>query len=307
MLMRLSTMELLALSFSVLLLALSFMAFLLNSDFWHYSSARHIDAAFFSTLILLDILLLILAALLTQHMAKTANFLKFLAIYLFAWFSIAIASYGIQLTPFKAIDTLLYHADLMLGISQNTLIAWAHKQTMLHSLLKFSYSSLDIQLIILPFMAAICLKTEKAQEFLGLFALVNLIGCIIYYLWPTASPASVLSHTYLVSGQIDLAAEFKQLHQGLTPSVIGDGLISFPSFHVIWATLFTFVFYRKKWLFYPLLLLNITLCAATVLLGWHYVVDVIGGWAVLAGCFFLLRFSRCSTTARRMLCVNQIH
>ena len=54
-------------------------------------------------------------------------------------------------------------------------------------------------------------------------------------------------------------------------------MIAFPSFHVTWAILLTYACRAKKIFFYPVALYNLILIISTVLLGWHYAMDVIGG------------------------------
>ncbi|MCL9780804.1 phosphatase PAP2 family protein [Vibrio sp. S4M6] len=188
----------------------------------------------------------------------------------------------LRLTPLPPIDNYLFHFDQLIGLDQNQIINAFFQHKYLVIFFGLAYASLTIQLIILPVSLFIFFKQEHCERFIAYFALVNFIGLVIYYFFPTASPASILDHKYLVDGQINLALEFKQIHQGITPTVVGAGLISFPSFHIIWATLLTYTFRKTKRVFYPLLVINTLLTASTFLLGWHYFVDILGGWAVVA-------------------------
>jgi membrane-associated phospholipid phosphatase len=54
-----------------------------------------------------------------------------------------------------------------------------------------------------------------------------------------------------------------------------DGLVSFPSFHVMGAILVTWAFRRRGWILIPLMMLNTGLVISTVITGEHYVVDVL--------------------------------
>ncbi|WP_235603124.1 phosphatase PAP2 family protein [Piscirickettsia litoralis] len=44
---------------------------------------------------------------------------------------------------------------------------------------------------------------------------------------------------------------------------------------MIWSALLTLLFRKRVYFFIPLLFLNILLWLSTVLLGWHYIMDVI--------------------------------
>ncbi|WP_432579707.1 phosphatase PAP2 family protein [Vibrio sinus] len=211
----------------------------------------------------------------------------------------------LRLTPFPPIDSDLFNLDQVLGIDQNKILGFVHQYQYLVKLLALAYNSLVVQFMVLPLLLFIVFKRECGEGFIAKFALVNFLGLSTYYFFPTASPASVLDHTFLLGGQINLALEFKQIHQGITPTVEGVGLISFPSFHVIWSTLFTYTFRNTKWVFYPLLVINTFLIAATFLLGWHYFVDILGAWVVVAlAIWFVDKKARYRTVTSLLLCIK---
>jgi membrane-associated phospholipid phosphatase len=69
-----------------------------------------------------------------------------------------------------------------------------------------------------------------------------------------------------------------------------QGLISFPSFHTAAAVAVTWSLRRQsRWLWMPVALLNVGLVSATVLLGLHYVTDLIGTAVLLAGSCWMYR------------------
>ena len=63
-----------------------------------------------------------------------------------------------------------------------------------------------------------------------------------------------------------------------------EGLVSFPSFHVAGALMVTWAFRRHRWWLMTLIAINIGLVLSTIMTGAHYVIDVIGGAAMVAGC-----------------------
>src|SRR5262249_24403227 len=62
-----------------------------------------------------------------------------------------------------------------------------------------------------------------------------------------------------------------------------EGIITFPSFHAVWAVLLTAAFWRRGWLFYAIGVLNLAVIAWTVTTGMHYFTDVLAGIAIAAG------------------------
>ncbi|MBK2124024.1 phosphatase PAP2 family protein, partial [Fangia hongkongensis] len=215
-----------------------------------------------------------------RYSKRTGILLRVLAILLIASTVMSFFAGSVALTPFKPIDKVLYHLDMILGFQQNYWLSVVYKMPWLHELLTIAYYSLTPQVLILPFVAVFLTSEERIYDYFNKVFLLNVIGFSIYYFLPTASPASLLNHQYLVKGQINLAQQFITLHSGKLPHVLGEGLISFPSFHVIWSLMVTLLF-RKTWLFYPLLILNIFLWCGTVLLGWHYIVDVIASFILV--------------------------
>lgn len=55
------------------------------------------------------------------------------------------------------------------------------------------------------------------------------------------------------------------------------GMITFPSYHAAAAVMFAWAAWPLKWLRWPLIALNLVVLAATVSIGSHYLIDVIGG------------------------------
>ena len=71
------------------------------------------------------------------------------------------------------------------------------------------------------------------------------------------------------------------LRSGQHTHVTGmEGLITFPSFHAVWAILFMWGFYPIKQLRYGAIMLNLSVLASTPIQGAHYFIDLIGGTAV---------------------------
>ena len=71
-----------------------------------------------------------------------------------------------------------------------------------------------------------------------------------------------------------------QIHQNYPLSFNTLKLVAFPSFHTIWSILILFLIYNYRYLFYILLIINCSIILSTVLLGWHYLSDVLASFVV---------------------------
>jgi membrane-associated phospholipid phosphatase len=184
---------------------------------------------------------------------------------------------GVALTPFHPIDQVLLNADLAFGLNTLTLLQWMHQEPFLRKVMWFSYQTLVIELFCIPFVLAALNARQALRVFLNAVLFSSFIGGMIYYFFPTIAPAGILHSPYFIQDQKNVGMHFYQLHHYLKITALNGGLIAFPSFHVVWAVLLTYATYQYKIIFYPLMVFNALLIVSTVVLGWHYGVDVIAG------------------------------
>lgn len=189
---------------------------------------------------------------------------------------------GIQITPFPTIDYALLAFDRWLGVDQVSWLSAVHQIPWLRSLFVWGYNSLVPELMVLPMLVAILGHERRIVIFLIAMLLSYLIGTLIFYFFPTTAPASILDSPYFTFEQHDTYIKFYEMHHHLRLTTTNGGLIAFPSFHVIWGILMIYLARARWWLFIPALIWNIILISSTVFLGWHYVADVFGGFAVAA-------------------------
>ena len=123
---------------------------------------------------------------------------------------------------------------------------------------------------------------RRMQRFVMQFMLAGLITTVVYIFFPCDAPYTAYGYE-LTPGQERFKVHFDALRGGAFPVVSLtnlEGLITFPSFHTSWALLVAWAFRHNRWLFPPMLILNLAVVASTVGAGWHYGSDVIGGSAV---------------------------
>lgn len=209
---------------------------------------------------------------------------------LFAWsvFANLLMCEFLLSTPFQPIDYFLVKMDTAIGIDTPRLMMWTYHHPLLQKILTISYNTIQYQIFLIPLLLTTFFSEKKsAQVFYLATMMTALVGCMIYYFFPTVSPAGVYKSGYFTQGEINTALRFSEVHHHLALSASGGGLIAFPSFHVMWALLLTYACRTLSgFVFYPLVMLNVLLIASTVLLGWHYGVDVIAAFALVVAALY---------------------
>ncbi|HCA89847.1 MAG: hypothetical protein CMF38_04385 [Legionellaceae bacterium] len=188
---------------------------------------------------------------------------------------------AIQLTPFTPIDSYLVQFERYLGVDILVFMSWTAEHTWFKQWLVMAYISLDKQLLVLPLLMIVAGQFKRLMTFFCLLLISTLIGFSVYYFLPTTAPASILTSTLFTPEQYATGIKFREIHQHLLPSTIEGGLISMPSFHVIWAWLCLYLIYPWPIARYLLIINNSVLALSCVLLGWHYVLDIIGSVLVI--------------------------
>jgi membrane-associated phospholipid phosphatase len=179
------------------------------------------------------------------------------------------------------IDAWLVSGDQFLGVNLVECAAWTRGHLFALRVLVLSYSSFGAQLA-LP-LVALGIMGERDRralwEYLFHLTLCITVTIVLFGLLPASSPTTVYGVRPLIP-QATVAQQIEQVRSGHLTAIdlkMLEGLISFPSFHVAGALIVTWAVRRKRWVFYPLLVLNGCLIAATVLLGIHYGIDLIAG------------------------------
>lgn len=201
--------------------------------------------------------------------------------YLIVMFNGMLTNY-IQLTPYHTIDFSLVKIDKFLGFNQLAWLNWTYAHPWIQKIVNQCYGLMGFQLAIVPMVLALLMQ-KRAVRVLFISLLISfIIGTGIYYFFPTTAPASMFHDPNFALQQHDTFIKFFEIHHFLPVTTTQGGLIAFPSFHVVWAVLLAYSFRHKKYLFYPMALFNIIIILSTLMLGWHYLTDVIGG-IILAG------------------------
>jgi len=197
-----------------------------------------------------------------------------------------VLSYLVATLQQPFIDSILAAADEYLGIYSPSLVFWFRSHLWWNIIFTLIYNSYIIQfpLLIIYF----CFRGENIvlQRFLMLFVIATPLTIILSGFFPGAGPyvwyhyppdvvlGNALNHLY-------------ELRNNIVDISKRDGIIIFPSFHVILALLYTYACRNeRKSFFFFMVGLNSLVIFSCLPIGQHYFADILGGFIV----FFITAF-----------------
>lgn len=214
-------------------------------------------------------------------------------------------SYPLATTGFPYRDAVLNAVDTWMGLDWRAYLHFFNDRPLLGTLGRLAYSSILLQLLVLIVSLAGPSRLLRLQQYILATALALVITLVVFVFVPASGIFTFLNiqpdefanlSPIMTTNQI---LRLDALRNGQQTLVNGmEGLITFPSFHTVWAVLFMWVFYPVKQLRYGAIFLNLFIIASTPILGAHYFIDLVGGGvvAVVAVCG-TARFSRGSRTS----------
>ena len=174
-------------------------------------------------------------------------------------------------------DARLALLDAQLGFRWSAWLASVDSHPFLKFALTVAYGSLLAQVLFSVFWFAFRRWDHRNAELLTNATLALLLTTAVFFLFPALGPCvgvPACHDAYLE----DLVG----LRHGNLPSLdmmLLKGVIAFPSFHAVLATLFTYA-HRRSPTFLPIAAFNALMLLAIPSEGGHYLVDIIGGVVV---------------------------
>ncbi|MBI4060743.1 MAG: phosphatase PAP2 family protein [Elusimicrobia bacterium] len=193
---------------------------------------------------------------------------------------------AIQYSPFPRIDDMLASWDASLGWDTVAVLRRVSERPSLRSFLNLCYNSTELQLALAPFVAALAHDRRRLRVLLYGTVYSSIAGSLFYYFFPSSGPAGVFQSPDFLPVQRLTHLKFEQVHHFQPVTTLLGGLIAFPSFHVAWSVLATYAALPRPRLFAAALILNAFVIASTVLLGWHYLVDLPAGILLALSCLW---------------------
>jgi hypothetical protein len=206
-------------------------------------------------------------------------------------------SYVAAASPRPLIHPSLAAIDRSLGFNWLAYYRFFEAHPRLASLPTLAYDGMIIEIGLVALVLYATRAYPQLRILLNAFALAALLTISLSALFPALEALSYFGIYPLIQTSqgpvtgIDRADDFLAMHFGTMtaiPIVAAKGIVCFPSFHTACAVLAALCAYPLRWLRWPILGWSLLLIAATPVDGGHYLIDVIVGFAIATGMFFLL-------------------
>lgn len=212
----------------------------------------------------------------------------------FTLFTGSIAIFIFTLFPVvnPLIDPILIGIDAWLGYSWPRFVEHIAAYPTFGLALRYVYLGALPQVVAMIVLLSFLGTANALHRFLAVGILCMIVTVAVWWLFPSVGPAAYNMVSAEIQNQIGLVvnasygADLRRLASvGLpviTPAQI-NGVIAFPSFHMIMACMVVW-FARGTVAFVPMLLFNIAMVPATLSHGGHHLVDVLAGVVTFCGC-----------------------
>lgn len=194
-------------------------------------------------------------------------------------------------------DAYLVKADAAFGFNWPDFAALFVSDQTLHRVAVAVYRSFEWQALLIVPALFIAGQSLRAWRFVAATVLAAIITIAVYPLIPAHGPAvefGLRPQDYPIFGPFpwEFGPDLQRIKDGLRVISLDMifGMVSVPSYHAASAIMFLWAAWGVKYLRLPFLLLNAALLPATIVIGVHYLIDVIAG--LIAGAFAILLASR---------------
>ena len=184
------------------------------------------------------------------------------------------------------VDAELVRADRAIGFDWLT-FARLFRDPVALAILKWAYLSMSWQAAFVLAFLAWHGKTTRSWKFVTATFILFLAATLPFFMFPADGrfvlcglrPADIP----VVSNFCDYAPILHQLREGtlrvIEPSM-AVGMVTFPSAHTAAGLLLTWAVWPYRWLRWPFAMLNAALAVGAIVVGSHYLVDIIAGLAI---------------------------
>lgn len=222
---------------------------------------------------------------------------------LFIAFSLWLATFNYLLMPVRQvpIDALLARLDAAVGYHWTDTLSLAAQHPAASRLLKFVYLSTLPQVALLIVVLGLSGRIRDLHAMCLTLSIGAIVSIVFWGLFPSVGPTWLAPHadaTELALAQPIMSGTglYDLVTHGVRHVSPGTftGLIAFPSFHTVLASILIWFSRRIRWLFPVMLVMNLLVLPALLVHGSHHLVDIPGGIATFAFALFLA----CSVMAR---------
>ncbi|BAM92021.1 hypothetical protein S58_60450 [Bradyrhizobium oligotrophicum S58] len=196
-------------------------------------------------------------------------------------------------------DQMLLLIDRAVGLDPQPIAAFFNDHSRLANYLKIGYGFIKWPLLGIPIILTIAFRFTRLQQFVLALNLALAVTIVISAFVPAVGTYYGLglspTDQFPLLDSTNYAAQLRDI-QALRDGSLRHldllkmaGIVSFPSFHTASAILYIWAVWPVRALRWATVALNSWMIAATPLIGAHYIVDIIGGAVVAAGCVLLTK------------------
>ena len=201
----------------------------------------------------------------------------------------SVLNYFLLTIAHERVDTVLAALDRDMGIDWPAMLTYVAGHPTVNAALRVAYTSVLPQVAALVIVLGWRQRPETIYRFCAALAVSAGAAMAIWTAFPSFGAVSVYHLSPALSAKLNLALDadyarelVRLLREGpgrISPNQV-KGLIGFPSYHAAMAVLVVWYAWPVRWLFWPLLFLNVVVLISTPIHGGHHVVDVLAGIAL---------------------------
>lgn len=196
-------------------------------------------------------------------------------------------SYPLVAAGFPYCDALLDGADRWMRLDWRTYLHFINENPTLAVLTWLAYRSMLFQFTVLVLVLVATSRIVRLQQYVLASGLALCLTLAVFTFMPAGGiysflqiqPAEFANLSPIMTHNQTLLLDALRTGQQTEVGQM-EGLITFPSFHAVWAILFAWGFYPVKQLRFGAIMLNLLVIASTPIQGAHYFIDIVGGAAV---------------------------
>ncbi|WP_336951841.1 phosphatase PAP2 family protein [Sphingobium aromaticivastans] len=218
------------------------------------------------------------------RMERTAMFMEALAVpaIIGAMGMVSIIAIAAISGPF--VDGPLVEMDTQLHFDWRLLYQFYLEHPILMAVSRQAYDAFSYQLLLVPMILWLWRRGEMLWSYIAAYSVALILTIIIFPFFPAAGPYNHfgISHADLEPWQWNFGPYIEGLRSGHIRDMTqtSSGLISVPSFHAAAGVLFMWACGRIPYLRWVFLSLNTSMIVSALVIGSHYLVDLIAGVAV---------------------------
>ena len=175
-------------------------------------------------------------------------------------------------------DHTFARLDHGLGFDALALMQWTAPHPWIRTFFSLSYDALFPLMVLAVILPAIRYRFQAVKQLIVATSFATILGAMFFCFFPAIGPWSVCGYApstaQLRCQNLLLVLRSNSVH---VLDLHESGIVCFPSFHTLLAVVSCVALWSIKPLRIPAVVVATCVILSTLTIGWHYLVDVIGG------------------------------